>query len=579
MKARFRILSLLVLCLALLASGCSVLEKQKLPYQPQNEVSIWMNSLAGLSGEEQGRKADAMWKNARASLALRDKALSVAASRPGPQGFSARTELNRLYTAGSPLQRGAWEALYWLDLDGMDAASLGTLASKISPSQEKQFPWNLVMLKAARRGVAPDNAAALNRLSSARLYAAPEVLGLSAAKRDLNAPVCVALVLPQSGPAGALGKQIAEGALAAADQLNAKGRKADVRVIDTALPDWQEQLKALPAEFVMVGGPLLPSQTAAVKQAAAGRAVFTFTNSLPEGDEGVNAWRFFSSPQDQVRALLDGAESIGLTSFGIFTTGDGYGKRMSAAFEKEAVERGFSVTTGTYTATDMSSWTKDASAFLKTEVGEQRGSIPVATAEFKSIFLTDSWKNMDMLVSILHYGGAHSKLILGTSLWEQSLNAASRNNAATFALTVFPAAWDPSSTDEGPQAFRAAMQGRNAKADDWSALGYDFVQTAAALSPDDHWAPALLNEWLASAPAVNWAGAPLSWNENGLASRRLFLLRPAATGTLPADLDAMKERILSREADEQMVLEAQTLEEAKKKPASLDQLVDSITKN
>ena len=41
----------------------------------------------------------------------------------------------------------------------------------------------------------------------------------------------------------------------------------------------------------------------------------------------------------------------------------------------------------------------------------------------------------------------------------------------------------------------------------------------------------------------------------------------------------MKERILSREADAQLVLEAQTEEENKKNPVSIDQLVDSITKN
>lgn len=577
MKTRFRILTLLILCLALLASGCSMLEKQKLPYQPQSDVAIWMNSLAGLSGVEQGRKADAMRKNAGASLALRDKALSVAASRPGSQGFSARTDLNRLYAAGSPIQRGAWEALYWNDLDGMDSDALRTLASKISPQQEAQFPWNLVMLKAARLGLAPDSSAALNRLSSSKLYAAPEVLGLTAVKADANAPVYAALVLPQSGPAGALGRQVAAGALAAADTLQTKGRKADIRIIDTALPDWQEQIKALPPEFVMIGGPLLPSQTAAVKQAAAGRALFTFTNSLPAGDEGMKAWRFFASPQDQVRALLDGAESIGITSFGIFTPGDSYGKRMSAAFEQEALARGFTVSAATYTATDMSAWTREASAFLKTEVGEQRGSIPVATADFKGIFLTDSWKNMDMLVSILHYGGAHSKVMLGTSLWEQSLGASSRSNAATFALTVFPAAWNPAAP--GSAAFQSAIQARGAKADDWSVLGYDFVQTAAALNLQPGVVPSLINEWLASAPSVEWAGAPVHWNESGLASRQLFLLRPAAVGALPADLDAMKERILTREADAQMVLEAQAEEEAKNKPASLDQLVNSITKN
>ena len=51
MKTHFRILPPLLLCFALMLSGCSMLEKQKLSYQPQNDVAIWMNSLAGLSGE------------------------------------------------------------------------------------------------------------------------------------------------------------------------------------------------------------------------------------------------------------------------------------------------------------------------------------------------------------------------------------------------------------------------------------------------------------------------------------------------------------------------------------------------
>ena len=68
MKTRFRLFPLLILCLALFLSGCSMLEKQKLPYQPQNEVSIWMNSLAGLSGVEQGKRADALRKSRAADL-------------------------------------------------------------------------------------------------------------------------------------------------------------------------------------------------------------------------------------------------------------------------------------------------------------------------------------------------------------------------------------------------------------------------------------------------------------------------------------------------------------------------------
>jgi len=545
MKARFRLFSLLVLCLALFASGCSVLEKQKLPYQMQNEVSLWMNSIAGLSGVEQGRRADALRKSPTASLALRDKALSVAASRPGPQGYSARTDLANTYASGIPAQKSAWEALYWADLDGMNDADLRALASKISPEQEKRFPWNLVMLKAARKGLAPDSKAALGRLSSSSLYAAPELLGFSIAKPVTDGPVGIALVLPQQGPASALGRQIAAGALAAADVLKNKGRDIEVRIIDTALSDWQQQLSALPEAFTVVGGPLLPGQTAAVMQSSEGRAVFTFTSSLPADTEGVKSWRFFSNTADQMKALLDGAESIGVTSFGIFTNGEKYGSRMSAAFEKEALARGFSVEHGSYSAADMGSWNKETAAFLKTDAGK-RGTLPVANAGFKGIFLADSWKNMEMLVSTLQYNGSHDRLILGTSLWEQSLGPASRNNPATFALTMFPASWNAASAEDGPTAFKLAMTARAAKVDDWSALGYDFVQVAAALRLAPGWTPAAVNERLSSILSVDWAGAPISWDAEGKASRRLFLLSPAAVGSIPADLADMKARIFNQ---------------------------------
>ncbi len=564
MNSRFRLFSVLLVCIALFLSGCSALEKQRLPQQMQDEVSLWMNSIASLSPVEQGSRADALRKNPAASLALRDKALSVAASRPGPQGFRARTDLANTYAAGIPLQKKAWEMLYWGDLDGMDDNSLRTLASKVSPEQEKRFPWTLVMLKAARRGLAPDNSDALRRLSVPSLYAAPEILGFGTVRPDTSAPVSIALALPQNGPASALGRQVAAGALAAADALKAKGRTVDVRIIDTADPLWQQQISSLPAEFAIIGGPLLPSQYAALKQAAHGRAIFSFTHALPEGEEGVQAWRFFANPADQVKALLDGAGAMGITSFGIFTNGERYGNHMSAAFEKEALARGFTVERGTYTAGDMSAWPKETAAFLKTEIGEQRGSIPMSMAEFKGIFLADSWKNMEMLIATLQYNGAHSKVMLGTSLWEQSLGPSSRSNPATFGLTMFPASWNAASSADGPSAFKLAMTTQNAKQDDWSALGYDFVQTAAAISLGADWNPAMVNARLSAGPDVAWASAPMSWDASGKASRKLFLLRPAAVGSVPADISAMRERLLSTEEAAQAVLESQA-EKGKKK--------------
>ena len=198
MRPRFRIILLLTLCLALLSSGCSLLEKQKLPFQRQDEVTLWANSIAGLPGVEQGRRAEMVWKNPSSSQALKLRALSIAASRPGRQGYPARKELAALYARATAEQRAAWETMYWTDLDGMDSDTLKKLAASVSSEQEQSFPWNLVMLKAARRGLLTDSSAVLSRLSNPMLYAAPAMLGLGEAPAATpSSTISVALVIPQ----------------------------------------------------------------------------------------------------------------------------------------------------------------------------------------------------------------------------------------------------------------------------------------------------------------------------------------------------------------------------------------------
>ena len=86
MMPRFRLVLLAALCLALLSSGCALLEKQRLPSRGRDEVSLWVSGLSHLTPLEQGRLAEAMSKNATASPAMKSRALSLAASRPGPQG-------------------------------------------------------------------------------------------------------------------------------------------------------------------------------------------------------------------------------------------------------------------------------------------------------------------------------------------------------------------------------------------------------------------------------------------------------------------------------------------------------------
>jgi hypothetical protein len=67
----------------------------------------------------------------------------------------------------------------------------------------------------------------------------------------------------------------------------------------------------------------------------------------------------------------------------------------------------------------------------------------------------------------------------------------------------------------------------------------------------------MVNERLSSSLDVEWAAAPMSWDGNGMASRKLFLLSPAASGNVPAELETMKKRLISREEAAQAVLDSQ----------------------
>ena len=118
----------------------------------------------------------------------------------------------------------------------------------------------------------------------------------------------------------------------------------DLVVIDTNQPDWLARYAALPADCVTVGGPMLSAPYSALRaQGFGGRAVFAFLSQLPEpADEGRTAWRFFTSNEDQISAVLGfAANELGIHSFGVLAPNDSYGQRMSSLFAAAAGRQGF----------------------------------------------------------------------------------------------------------------------------------------------------------------------------------------------------------------------------------------------
>ena len=190
------------------------------------------------------------------------------------------------------------ERVFLADLRTADNQTLAAAGKAVPRMQETVFPWSLLLWEAAQRKLLSDNAGMLTRLSAPGVFAAPAALGIGAAPVATRPGAGkVALLLPLSGTASSLGKQVQAGAPAAVQRLEASGTRMDLVVIDTNQPDWLARYAALPADCVTVGGPMLSAPYSALRaQGFGGRAVFASLSQLPEpADEGRTAWRFFTS--------------------------------------------------------------------------------------------------------------------------------------------------------------------------------------------------------------------------------------------------------------------------------------------
>lgn len=353
----------------------------------------------------------------------------------------------------------------------------------------------------------------------------------------------IALALPSSGPYAGVAAKIRNGAEIALRELQAGGLLAQLHVVDTSKSDWNAQLAALPPNCVMVGGPL---QAPIFKQIQTSgmlekRVFFAFMPSLLPGDEGVRAWRFFPSPQDQIDRLVSFVtEDLGLRTFGAFYPTDNYGPRMTGLLDQKLTGMGITLHSASYTPGQSSTWSGQAATLINPTTQENI-TAPIPQTQFEALFLPDSWKNMNLLTTSLMYNGEDRLVLLGTTLWEQGLDGKTVAEPDRYALAVFPAAWD---ITQAPAALRAPGT------DFWVALGYDFVRFAVRMAFDSRPPAATVNAQAANMK-IQWAMAPLSWDEKGIAHQKLQLFQPGANGMEPLDLTRfrnMREAILQRAA-------------------------------
>lgn len=376
----------------------------------------------------------------------------------------------------------------------------------------------------------------------------------------------IALALPLSGRYGGIGFKVLRGMNAAQFMQAKDGQEIEVSVVNTESPDWIEKLRELPSYYVVVGGPL---RVSAFKQAVqAGvledKIFFTFLPSLGDTEEGTQAWRFFTSRQDQVRTLAKFAKNrLGIENMAVLYPKERYGRKMASIFGEELDKLGGNLTgIQDYTPKSPSTWGKSVASLLhepeKAAKGEEQETRP--DPDFGAVFIPDGWNQARFLAPQFYFFEEDRLLLMGPELWSQALNSRPEVEARYFQLAVCPGAW--SGHTPGARELAQTLAGEGLPGPDfWTALGYDFLRFAAGLGNfSADWTPGLVNQRIQMAQYIRFSLAPMSWDTGGVGRQDLFLFRPVRSGKVLVDDERFLERYKTVVQRRQAIIEARRLE-------------------
>ncbi len=493
--------------------------------------------------------------------------------------------------------KAAMENAYTLRLREMPEAEVQALAKLVGRSGANAFPHALIQREAQRRGqpVRSEAPARPSLAPSQQLLAAQPALLTSLLAQSVRIRsdqpadiipnqktgevVRIALALPLSGRFAPTGWKVLRGAGAAQALLTALGWKVELKAINTEAPDWRDQLAALPPDFRVVGGPLQVETFKAMEAAGitGQRTVFAFVPDLGGSQEGVTAWRFFPSPQDQVRALLSLAvDKVGIRSVAVLAPRNRFGQRMAEIFQAEAKAKGVRVAaSATYPPDDHPRWKQSVAQLLKVP-DSFRGnkSVPLPMPDFGAVFVPEDWAQAELLVSNFHFYEGDHLVFLGPELWSVALDNAKDVDDTYFQQAVCPGSWWPETVQA--KALQAklteaqhagGLQGEGpaaAQADFWAGLGHDFVQMAVRLNMPGDATPEVMNQRLSGMKGLPYSLAPITWDAKGRASEILHIFAPRKEGKILVDAEALRQAVeKSKDRRERRIKTSHNIRKAK----------------
>jgi len=509
----------------------------------------WLKVLTYLPPYEQTRRAESTLREGNPIEQVLAQTLLTTHTATLPSNYVEIFEqFTQIYSQAPPEERAAFERAVFNALQYSPGSTLFQLLAQTNTDRDHLFPWTLVLLESLRRAQISQGLEIANlrsRINYPSLFADVSLL-LKVIKAQASTQIahptgglCIALALPMSGPYSPVAWKISRGASAAQAEQIAAGQQIELIIINTDQPNWLEHLSNLPPHCVAVGGPMQPSVYEAVKQRdlLKTRALFTFMSHLNGIDEGTIAWRFFSSPQDQIQTTLQFTKALGLDSYSVLAPEEPYGRRMTELFLQQ-----FSTppSVATYNPADSTTWNQVTSDFIGVRMVND---VPIPQSTMQAVFIPDTWENVDIMIPYILFQGEDRIVFMGTTLWEQGLNASTRNAIQSVQLAIFPGMWNSSNPSPKAAELIASMAATDQEAPDlWVGLGYDFVRLAASLKLPQNFTPDLVNHRLEQAQNMPWSMAPIQWVA-GKASQQLFLFTPTRSGFEQVDLKLFSKRL------------------------------------
>ena len=483
--------------------------------------------------------------------------------------------LDRFYQqAPDDRARSFFEHEYLQRLLGFDDYAVDSLAGGVSAANQWRFPYVLVAFeRGVRKAVDSDNWAASWR-TMRNLTASGELadmVPLTTRLAELEArygvpSVGLALVVPVTGPYAKVGVKILRGAGLAQWRLAQEGVEMDLKVINSEVPGWEQRLAELPGNYSVVGGPLRidafkrlyePGSPAAGELKK--RAVFSFLSSLGDLEEGRDAWRFFTSRNDEVRSLVSLAvDKLGITDLAVFYPEEKFGRTMAQTFYQEATPLGGRIKgMVSYPPHDLKQWSKRVAKLLNVPDNfNDNKDVPLPLPDFGAVFIPDGWSQAEALLPNFFFFEGDQLVFLGPGLWSRALDSATDVDEHYFRLAVCPGAWWEGSPG-GKELQMALTEEGLGQADFWVALGFDFVRFAGKLGTlPSSWDSRMVNQRIRAAQDMQFSMAPMVWDENGVASQELYLFSPIRNGKEIVDAAKISERATRAETRREKRMDA-----------------------